>query len=106
MFTSIRTGSETIERSMRATGEGKRMKSWSLTRWLSTAVVAVLGLTIFASAAVAKGGGQLESWGAKGTGNGQFLLPGMIGVDPSNGTVYTGDITSGKANYRIQQLSP
>ncbi|HUC00745.1 MAG TPA: substrate-binding domain-containing protein [Solirubrobacterales bacterium] len=70
------------------------------------AVLAVLGLTIFASAAGAKGGGQLESWGAKGTGNGQFLLPGMLGVDPSNGTVYSGDMTSGKTNYRIQQFSP
>ena len=82
------------------------MKSWSVSRLMTTAVFAVLGIAIFASAAAAKGGGQLESWGTKGSAEGQLFNPGMFGVDPSNGTVYTGDLSSDKKNFRVQQFSP
>ncbi|HET7445871.1 MAG TPA: hypothetical protein VFJ57_14570, partial [Solirubrobacterales bacterium] len=68
----------------------------------ATALVAAC----FAAGGAAKGGGQLESWGSKGSADGQFFLPGMLGVDPVDGTVYSGDMTSGKTNYRIQQFSP
>ncbi|MGV1048315.1 MAG: substrate-binding domain-containing protein [Solirubrobacterales bacterium] len=70
-------------------------------------LVAIFGLVgALASSAAAKGGGQLESWGTKGTAAGQFFNPGMLGVDPSDGTVYSGDLSADKQSYRIQQFSP
>jgi hypothetical protein len=79
---------------------GKLVRAWVAL----IAIAALLGA--LASTGVAKGGGQLESWGAKGTADGQFFNPGMMGVDPSTGTVYTGDLSSDKKNFRLQQFSP
>jgi hypothetical protein len=79
---------------------GKLVRAWIAL----IAIAAALGG--LSSAAAAKGGGQLESWGTKGTAEGQFFNPGMMGVDPSSGAVYTGDLGSNKQTYRIQQFSP
>lgn len=58
--------------------------------------------------------GQIgAAWGAPGEGNGQFHNPGLFGVDPSTGSVYTGQESDyqtieGEATatqYRIQKLS-
>ena len=91
------------------------MKSWTVAGVVSRretirfaigfAILAAL-FAIATQAAFAKGGGQLSSFGSYGTGNGQFKTPGMLGVDSADGTIYTGDLTSDKNNYRIQQLSP
>ncbi|MGV1048314.1 MAG: InlB B-repeat-containing protein [Solirubrobacterales bacterium] len=79
--------------------------------WLSliaalTLIATVSALVTLTGSAAAKGGGQLESWGTKGTVAGQFFNPGMLGVDPSDGTVYSGDLSADKQSYRIQQFSP
>jgi hypothetical protein len=83
------------------------MKSRSVSKVLLAALAAVIALLgVLGGSAAAKGGGQLESWGTKGSGEGQLFNPGMMGVDPSSGTVYTGDLNSTKQSYRIQQFSP
>jgi hypothetical protein len=53
--------------------------------------------------------GQLESWGAAGTGAGQFNKPGecaLFGADPVDGSIYVGDMTADEQSCRIQKLSP
>ncbi|HWA55180.1 MAG TPA: PKD domain-containing protein, partial [Solirubrobacterales bacterium] len=76
------------------------------------AAIAALGVlclalaAMFAPAAGAETFGQVGSpWGSAGTGNAQFLSPGMFGVDPVDGSVYGGDITSSNASYRLQKLT-
>jgi ABC-type phosphate transport system substrate-binding protein len=56
--------------------------------------------------------GNVESWGTYGVGQGQYANATMFGVDPSDGSVYVGDMTektSGseglRENFRIQKFS-
>src|SRR5690242_13455556 len=66
-----------------------------------SAAIAAIGVlclamaAMFAPAAGAETFGQIGSpFGSAGTGNGQFLSPGAFGVDPVDGSVYGGDVTS------------
>ncbi len=76
------------------------------------AVAALLALAFAAAPASAAPYGQLESWGKFGTGAGEFSSPLMAGVDPSDGSLYVGDLTKESAAtedreyYRIQKLDP
>jgi PKD repeat protein len=69
------------------------------------ALVALL-LAVLAPAAGAKAPGQIgTAWGEFGTGKAQFNNPGMFGVDPVDGSVFAGDVTSGGTRYRVQKLT-
>ncbi|HVY77799.1 MAG TPA: PKD domain-containing protein, partial [Solirubrobacterales bacterium] len=75
------------------------------------AALAVVAFLVAAQPAAAKGGGQIGSgWGTPGSANGQFFNPAMLGVDPVDGSVYTGDLagttSEGEtAKYRIQKFT-
>ena len=70
------------------------------------AAVAVCLVAFFAPFSGADTFGQIGSpWGSFGTGKAQFHNPGMLGVDPVDGSVYAGDVTGDGANYRIQKLT-
>ena len=76
-------------------------------RLVSIVATALMILGLSAQTAAAKGGGQIgEAWGSPGATSGKFFNPAMFGVDPGNGTVYSGDLSSDLSKYRIQQLSP
>lgn len=66
-------------------------------------------LLVFSAGASAEVAGQLESWGATGTGSGQFNDPSpcaVFGVDPVDGSVYAGDSAPAKSGFcRIQKFS-
>ncbi|HVW48410.1 MAG TPA: PKD domain-containing protein [Solirubrobacterales bacterium] len=56
--------------------------------------------------------GNVESWGTYGLGQGQYANATIFGVDPSDGSVYIGDMTEKTAggeglreNFRIQKFS-
>jgi hypothetical protein len=50
--------------------------------------------------------GQIGSgWGEFGSGKAQFNNPGLFGVDPTDGSVFAGDVTADGNHYRIQKLS-
>jgi hypothetical protein len=66
-----------------------------------TAVAAAL----LAAPAAATTFGQLGSWGTPGAAAGQLFNPGMLGVDPEDGSVYTGEETPDEAHYRIQKFT-
>ncbi|HEY4780056.1 MAG TPA: PKD domain-containing protein [Solirubrobacterales bacterium] len=58
------------------------------------------------SSADAATSGQIgEAWGSPGGSTGQFFDPAMLGVDPSDGSVYAGDVTPDNQHYRIQKFS-
>ncbi len=76
--------------------------------WNSIAVVGAILLAAgtFVASADATTFGQIgEGWGSPGGGAGQFSNPAMFGVDPSDGSVYAGDVTSDGKYYRIQKFS-
>jgi hypothetical protein len=53
--------------------------------------------------------GQIgEAWGEKGEEPDQFREPTLFGVDPVDGSVYSGDVTKGAKplKYRLQKFSP
>src|SRR5262249_22088833 len=71
---------------------------------LAAALLAAAGCSI----ARAETFGQIgEAWGEAGTGPGQFHEPSLFGVDPSDGSVYAGDLTAGSppTHYRVQKFS-
>src|SRR4029077_798405 len=71
------------------------------------AVAAAICLALAAAAPAAASFGQIgNTWGEPGFGPAQFFKPGMFGVDPVDGSVYTGDITADENSIRIQKLSP
>jgi ABC-type phosphate transport system substrate-binding protein len=69
-------------------------------------VAAALAILAMAASAGAETSGQIgEPWGGPGTGSAQFFNPGAFGVDPSDGSVYTVDVTENLQKYRIQKLT-
>ncbi len=102
MFTFLRPPAVTLESMMART---ERLGS------LLAGLALALALA-WAQPASAAPYGQLESWGKFGTGAGEFSSPLMAGVDPSDGSLYVGDLTKESAAtedreyYRIQKLSP
>ncbi len=78
-------------------------------RVILTTLAAVAFLVAVGSpAARAATFGQIgEAWGEAGTGSGQFHEPSLFGVDPSDGSVYAGDLAAGSPapRYRIQKFS-
>ena len=89
--------------------ESKQFVRAGALAWVALTLLAALLLA--AQPAAAKGGGQIGAgWGTSGSANGQLFNPVMLGVDPVDGSVYTGDIsgTSSEgeaAKYRIQKFS-
>jgi hypothetical protein len=75
--------------------------------WSFRPVLAVLTVLMALALAAPAGAtvGQISTFGSLGTGNGQFTEPSMLGVDPSDGSIYVGDVTAEEANYRIQKFS-
>lgn len=59
---------------------------------------------VFASPAAAASGQIGEAFGKPGSGTGAFVTPGMLGVDPSDGSVYTGE-EKDESKYRIQKFT-
>jgi hypothetical protein len=77
--------------------------SWA--RGLAAAVGATFAIAVFASSAGAAASGQIgEAWGKAGSAAGQFDDPGMLGVDPSDGSVYSGE-EKDELHYRIQKFT-
>jgi PKD repeat protein len=76
---------------------------------LGALIALVAGLCLGIPGAGAEAFGQLEVWGAKGTGKGQFNDPApcaVFGVDPVDGSVYAGDSAPGLPGFcRIQKFS-
>jgi hypothetical protein len=73
---------------------------------LATLAAVAFLVAIGSSTARAETFGQIgEAWGEPGSGPGQFFDPAMFGVDPSDGSVYAGDLTSDLLHYRIQKFS-
>jgi hypothetical protein len=72
---------------------------------LTTIGATALAAAAFATPAGAEAFGQIgEAWGKAGSADGQFRLPGMLGVDSSDGSVYTGD-EKDSSTYRIQKFT-
>jgi hypothetical protein len=92
---------------MGKTGLGEPSRGSIFGRWALTLVALVALLLIaLAPAANAQAPGQVgKAWGEFGTGKAQFNNPGIFGVDPVDGSVYAGDVTSGGTRYRLQKLS-
>ncbi|HEX6688603.1 MAG TPA: PKD domain-containing protein [Solirubrobacterales bacterium] len=75
----------------------------------ATIAAAVLFSCVVAAPAGAVGFGQIEAWGAAGTGPGQFNEPAecaLFGVDPVDGGIYVGDLSVDNQSCRLQKLSP
>ncbi len=68
-------------------------------------VLGVMMAVIGASARAATFGELGEAWGKAGSGAGQFFKPGIFGVDPQTGDVYTGDTNAAGTNFRIQMFT-
>jgi hypothetical protein len=70
------------------------------------AIVTSLAVAVVCSTAGAATFGQIgAAWGSPGSGAGQLFNPSMLGVDPSTGTVYSGEETPDEKHFRIQQFS-
>jgi Divergent InlB B-repeat domain/PKD domain len=70
------------------------------------AAIAILIVTLVAAAPAGAAFGQIGSgWGEFGSGKAEFDNPGLFGVDPTDGSVFAGDITADSNHYRIQKLS-
>src|SRR5262245_43627727 len=68
-------------------------------------VTAMLAVTVIASPADAATGGQVgEAFGKAGSATGSFVTPGMLGVDTSDGSIYTGEAKD-ETHYRIQKFT-
>jgi hypothetical protein len=92
----------------------RRERRWNLDarararKWCAIVAVGAMSLAagVLTASAGATTSGQIgETWGSPGTGAGQFFNPAMLGVNPSDGSVYTGDVTSDGKHYRIQKFS-
>ena len=70
----------------------------------AAAGVATVLAAVFASPVAAASGQIGEAWGKAGSGTGAFVTPGMLGVDPSDGSVYTGE-EKDASHYRIQKFT-
>jgi hypothetical protein len=72
---------------------------------LAVAVGAIFAIAAFAGPAGAAASGQIgEAWGKAGSAAGLFNDPGMLGVDPSDGSVYSGE-EKDETHYRIQKFT-
>ncbi len=68
------------------------------------AAICLAAAALFAPAAGAESVGQVgKAFGGPGAGTGQFFNPGLLGVDPEDGSIYGGDIAG--ASYRIQKFT-
>jgi hypothetical protein len=81
-------------------------------RTLPIFLAVLAALVLVAAPGAAAPVGNLESWGTYGLGAGQFANATMFGVDPSDGSVYVGDMTEKvgggegvRENFRIQKFS-
>ncbi|HVW45852.1 MAG TPA: PKD domain-containing protein, partial [Solirubrobacterales bacterium] len=79
---------------------------------ISVFLAALAALVVIASPGSAAPVGNLESWGTYGLGQGQYANATMFGVDPSDGSVYVGDMTEKvgggegvRESFRIQKFS-
>ncbi len=69
------------------------------------AATAMLAVAVLASSASAVTGGQIgEAFGKAGSATGSFVTPGMLGVDTSDGSIYTGEAKD-ETHYRIQKFT-
>ena len=75
-------------------------------------LAALAALVVIASPGSAASVGNLESWGTYGLGQGQYANATIFGVDPSDGSIYIGDMTEKvgggegvRENFRIQKFS-
>ncbi|HET7484629.1 MAG TPA: PKD domain-containing protein [Solirubrobacterales bacterium] len=72
----------------------------------AAAIMAVSFATAaFCSAAGATTFGQVGAWGTPGSAAGQLFDPGMLGVDPEDGSVYTGEETPDEEHFRVQKFT-
>ncbi|HEY2056595.1 MAG TPA: hypothetical protein VGH14_21890, partial [Solirubrobacterales bacterium] len=68
------------------------------------AAICLAAAALFVPSAGAESVGQIgKAFGGPGAGNGQFFNPGLLGVDPEDGSIYGGDISG--ASYRIQKFT-
>ena len=82
---------------------------WRLGLTMNAAIVCAVALCALATPVSAAGFGQIEAWGAAGTGAGQFNEPAscaLFGADPVDGSVYVGDLSADQQSCRLQKLSP
>lgn len=83
------------------TGFGTGNRVWGL----GVAIGAVCLAAVFAASAGATASGQIgEAWGKAGSAAGLFNDPGMLGVDPSDGSVYSGE-EKDEFHYRVQKFT-
>src|SRR5262245_43364051 len=68
-------------------------------------VVIPLVITALPASAGAATVGQINSFGTFGSGNGQFTDPSGLGIDTSDGSVYSVSLTADRKSYRLQKLS-
>src|SRR5262245_50021321 len=64
-----------------------------------------MALTALPASAGAATVGQINSFGTFGSGNGQFTDPSGLGIDTSDGSVYSVSLTADRKSYRLQKLS-
>jgi PKD domain/Divergent InlB B-repeat domain len=108
MFTTRRTRLGTIApMALRERDRQVDARAWARPRGRTAAALAAICAIFAVSAAPAAATtfGQLESWGTPGSAPGQLFDPGMLGVDPEDGSVYTGEETPDEAHYRIQKFT-
>src|SRR5262245_55808951 len=71
---------------------------------LAVAIAAAMATFVLAAPAAAAFGQIGEAWGKAGGATGQFTNPAMLGVDASDGSVYTGEEKS-ELSYRVQKFT-
>lgn len=72
---------------------------------LAAICATVTAVAVFAAPTGATTFGQVESWGTAGSAAGQLFNPGMLGVDPEDGSVYTGEETPDGEHFRVQKFT-
>src|SRR5262249_32446766 len=88
----------------RSSGRGGSMSGKSNRIVLAALAATALALCILPATAGASVG-QISSFGSVGNGTGQFREPALFGVDPVDGSIYTGDVTENRQNYRIEKFT-
>jgi PKD repeat protein len=77
----------------------------AVTGMAATAATMLAVAAFFTGSAGAVTGGQIgEAWGKPGSAAGQLTNPGMLGVDSSDGSVYSGE-EKDEAHYRLQKFT-